>query len=165
MSTVEDCRPVVRWSDFNDEAPDLAAVVRARFDAATHHVLATLRRDGTPRLSGTEVIFTRDDLFVGSMYGARKAHDMQRDARVALHTNPGDGSMGLGDAKVGGRALEVTGPAEIRAVLGEDHPPDAAHLFRIEPTEVVLTAVDAPREVLVIQLWRPGEDVVNFERV
>jgi len=92
------------WEEFAREAPELAAAVRARFTATKHHVLATLRRDGSPRVSGTEVDFRGADLTLGSMSGARKASDLRRDGRFALHANPGDGSMAFGDAKLAGVA-------------------------------------------------------------
>ncbi len=43
------------WAHLAREAPDLAARVRASFDANLHHVLGTVRASGSPRLSGTEV--------------------------------------------------------------------------------------------------------------
>jgi hypothetical protein len=39
------------------EAPELAALARRFLDAHVHKTLATLRRDGSPRISGTEVVF------------------------------------------------------------------------------------------------------------
>jgi hypothetical protein len=86
------------WEDFLAEAPQLAAAVRRGFEAAKHHVLATLRRDGSPRVSGTEVDFRGPDLVLGSMGGARKAADLRRDGRFALHAHPGD-DMDQGDVK------------------------------------------------------------------
>ena len=96
------------WEQFSSEAPDLAKAVRARFEATKHHVISTLRRDGSPRVSGTEVEFRGPELILGSMWQAVKARDLQRDGRFALHSNPGDGSLDGGDAKISGRAVEVT---------------------------------------------------------
>lgn len=152
------------WRTFEKEAPDLAARVRARFEATKHHVLATLRRDGSPRVSGTEVGFWRDDLTIGSMYQAVKARDLKRDPRFAIHANPGDGSMEGGDAKVAGRAVEVTDPAEIAAYVKEEEPPEPFHLFRLELTEAVLTSLHPDGDRLVIESWRPGEPVRRVER-
>ena len=102
------------WEKFATEAPDLAGVVRERFQAFRHHVLATVRHDGAPRVSGTEVSWWGADLTIGSMPGARKALDLRRDGRFALHVNPGDGSMdGGGDVKVSGRAVEVVGAEQL----------------------------------------------------
>ena len=41
------------WSEFEAAAPELAARVRVRLDAHVHKTLATLRADGSPRISGT----------------------------------------------------------------------------------------------------------------
>ncbi len=150
------------WRQFAGEAPELAQAVRARFEATKHHVLATLRRDGSPRVSGTEVQFHSDDLMTGSMWGAVKARDLQRDGRFALHANPGDGSMEGGDAKLSGQAVEVTDPEELRAFIEAQEPPEPFHLFRLLIGEAVLTSVQGDR--LVIESWRPGAPPRRVER-
>lgn len=137
------------WHEFTEEAPELASAVRARFEANKHHVLATLRADGSPRVSGTEVAFSGKELTMGSMPQARKARDLRRDGRCALHANPGDGSMAGGDAKVSGTAVEMPST-------------DASHAFRIELSEAVLTAVEGDQ--LVITRWAPGEGVRRWQR-
>lgn len=152
------------WRVFEQEAPTLATRVRARFEATKHHVLATLRRDGSPRVSGTEVGFFRDDLMLGSMHEAVKARDLRSDARFAIHANPGDGSMEGGDAKVAGRAIEVTDSHTLAAFVGEEQPPEPFHLFRLELTEAVLTSLHPDGDRLVIETWRPGEPVRTVER-
>jgi hypothetical protein len=145
------------WQEFESAAPELAAAVLARFEATKHHVLGTLRADGSPRLSGTEVRVTDGELTTGSMSGALKARDLQRDGRCAIHANPGDGSMEGGDAKVAGVAVEVFGGDE--GGSGED----ASHAFRIELSEVVLTSVENG-ENLLIQVWKPGAPVRDIRR-
>ena len=55
------------WGTFAADAPELAAAVEARLTGNKHHVLASLRRDGTPRVSGTEVVLRPPDLLLGSM--------------------------------------------------------------------------------------------------
>ncbi|GAA2831913.1 pyridoxamine 5'-phosphate oxidase family protein [Kitasatospora paracochleata] len=153
------------WQDFEHEAPDLAPAVRARFEANRHHVLATLRRGGAPRVSGTEVRFVGADLTIGSMYGAVKALDLRRDGRYALHSNPGDGTMAEGDAKVSGVAVEIVDPSELAAYEGDlpEPPGGEYHAFRLELTEVVLTEVEGG-DHLLIRSWRPGEPVKSVQR-
>ncbi len=153
------------WQQFALEQPELAAVVQARFTATKHHVLATLRRDGSPRVSGTEVQFGDPDLTLGSMWQAVKARDLQRDGRYALHSNPGDESMSGGDAKISGVAVEVTDAEELAAYFEATSPPSPEfHLFRLTLTDVVHTSVDPGGEFLLIQTWRPGEPVQRVER-
>jgi hypothetical protein len=152
------------WQQLVDEAPALAAAASARFLATKHHVLATLRRDGAPRVSGNEVQFTGPHLSMGMMHGSVKARDLQRDGRCALHANPGDGSMDGGDAKVAGVAHEVTDPAELAAYVGEVDPPEPFHLFRLGLQEVVVTSLHPDGDRLVIERWRPGRGVTRVER-
>lgn len=145
------------WQEFAEEAPELAKAVRARFEATKHHVLATLRKDGSPRVSGTEVTFSGPELTLGSMLNARKAADLLRDGRCAIHANPGDGSMEGGDAKVSGVAYEVRDAAAKAELLGGERPPGGDyHLFRVELAEVTLTTVEG---ALVIKHWRSGVPV------
>jgi hypothetical protein len=48
--------------------------------------LATVRADGSPRISGLEAKFIEEDLLFGSMPGSRKGADLLRDPRFALHS-------------------------------------------------------------------------------
>jgi hypothetical protein len=48
---------VASWGEFAAAQPEFAKRVRARFTARKHYTLATLRQDGAPRISGTEVSF------------------------------------------------------------------------------------------------------------
>ncbi|GLU46327.1 pyridoxamine 5'-phosphate oxidase family protein [Nocardiopsis ansamitocini] len=150
------------WQSFAAQAPDLAARVRTRFEANKHHVLATLRRDGSPRVSGTEVSFHGPDLAIGSMPGARKARDLQRDGRFAIHTGTGDSSMDGGDAKVAGVAVEVVDPAAIEAYREPGTPAGPFHLFLLHLTDVTLTSLDG--DALAIDTWTARDGVRRVRR-
>ncbi|MGW3241562.1 pyridoxamine 5'-phosphate oxidase family protein [Streptomyces sp. NPDC001070] len=152
------------WTDFQEAQPALAEVVRTRFGGYKHHVLGTLRADGSPRLSGIEAEFRLGELWLGMMPGSRKALDLRRDPRLALHVNPGpDTSMGGGDVRIGGRAVEVTDPAAVARFTGEVTVPEGPfHLFRVDLTEVVRTYVDDPD--LVLEVWRPGHPLRTVRR-
>lgn len=151
------------WQEFTEAAPALAEAVHARLTAHKHHVLATLRADGSPRVSGTEVETFRGLLVLGSMPGARKARDLQRDSRYSLHSNPGHHTMVGGDAKISGRARELAG-AEKQTILDSypENPGDDAHIFELGVDEVVLTTVSD--DGLHVDLWRPGADVTRVSR-
>ncbi|GAA4527716.1 pyridoxamine 5'-phosphate oxidase family protein [Amycolatopsis samaneae] len=145
------------WRGFTEQAPGLAAKIHRRFTAGETHVLATLRKDGAPRVSGGELDFHGAEIYVGALPGAVKARDLRRDGRFALHAYPGitDG----GDAKLAGIAVEVTDPAEIAAVQGNTDP---CHLFRLEVTDAVLTWVEG--SAMVVEHWKEGGDHVRFTR-
>jgi hypothetical protein len=150
---------MARWNDLEREEPDFAATVRALFTARRHTTIATLRADGSPRISGIEVEFKDGDLVFGSMPGARKGADLVRDPRFALHGPTVDPPEGEptgwpGEAKVAGRVL----------IIG-DPPGDAdGQLFRADLQEVVLTSLTAAGDRLLIQVWNPGEPLRRIER-
>lgn len=149
------------WKQFEEEAAELAAAVRQRFEAAKTHVLATVRKDGSPRVSGSEVDFMGEDLSFGSMLGAVKARDLRRDGRCAIHAHPADPENG-GDAKIAGVAVEITDAEEKKAHATGEEPPGDFHAFRLDLREAVLTSVEGGQ--LVIQVWRPGAGVSTVHR-
>ncbi|MFD3525772.1 pyridoxamine 5'-phosphate oxidase family protein [Streptomyces sp. NPDC058653] len=146
------------WKQFESAEPEFASTIRARFEAAETHVLATLRKDGAPRVSGSEVAFLGPDLSFGSMPGAVKALDLRRDGRCAIHAHP----SADGDAKVTGVATEVTDPAEKRRYTTGSEPPGDFHAFRLDLHEAVLTSVEA--DELIIRLWRPDSPLRTIRR-
>jgi hypothetical protein len=157
------------WQEVVDQAPELAAEVQRRFDAHRHKTMATLRKDGSPRISGIEAAFKDGELWLGMMGGSQKARDLLRDPRLALHSasedppdDPAQSAQWTGDAKVAGRAVEVTDPARL-AEFGPE-PGEPFHLFRVDLTEAVLTRVGDPPDHLVIEFWHAGQGLRRVER-
>ncbi|WP_059013304.1 pyridoxamine 5'-phosphate oxidase family protein [Streptomyces specialis] len=151
------------WADFETAERDFAGIVRTRFAGYRHHVLATVRADGAPRLSGLEVDFRFGELWLGMMGGSRKAADLRRDPRFAVHANPGPGDgMDGGDARIAGRAFEVNDPALVARYAAETEPPEPFHLFRTAVEEVVRTTVEG--DELVVSFWRPGHGLRTVRR-
>jgi len=166
---------VARWAEIEAEAPALAAAVRARFDAHIHKVLATLRRDGSPRLSGIEAQFLDGELWLGLMPGSLKAADVRRDPRLALHSAtvdpPEDAARWEGDAKLSGRGVELTDETHARAVMARLHAAGGREgaepgglLFRVEIEEAVVTRLNAAGDRLVVESWREGRGLRRVER-
>lgn len=151
------------WSEIETAAPELARAARGRFEAHTHHTIATLRRDGSPRISGIECKFAAGELFVGSMWKAVKALDLRRDPRFSLHSHSEDPPDWDGDARVSGVAEEVTDPERWREIYGEP-PSGRSHLFRLDLHEVVLVGLSPDRAKLVIESFRPGRGLRRVER-
>ncbi|MEU6314439.1 pyridoxamine 5'-phosphate oxidase family protein [Streptomyces sp. NPDC047014] len=143
------------WEVFARAEPEFAAAVRARFAQYPHHVLATLRKDGSPRASGLNVDIRGGELWLGMMPGSMKARDLQRDPRFALHTNPGAGeTMPDGDVRISGRAVELVDPPELHRYAEETQTPHPFHLFYADLTEVVRTTVRG--DDLVLRTWTPN---------
>jgi hypothetical protein len=151
------------WTDFEAAAPELAAAVRRRLDAHKHKTIATIRRDGSPRISGTESTFRDGELWIGSMWQARKAEDLQRDPRFALHSGSDEPPEWTGDAKLAGVVEEISDPDRVREI-NEGAPPGPSHLFRLDVTEVSLVSLNAARNGLVIDVWTPERGVRRIER-
>jgi hypothetical protein len=153
------------WTRFEVAAPELAAAVHARFTVAKHHVLATLRADGSPRVSGTEVVFGAGHFALGSMTGARKVADLLRDGRCAVHSNPGDGSLDGGDAKISANAVELIDHDLIGRIMGDSsHEPGSFHLFDLEINLVALTTIHPDGDRLVITSWDPLHGLRSVDR-
>ena len=132
-----------------------------------HKTIATVRADGSPRISGIETFFAEGDLWFGSMPNARKARDLQRDSRFALHSGSVDPPEWEGDAEFSGRAEEITEPDRrltIFRMRGSDPPSSDSHLFRADIEEAVLVGLNDARDRLVIDLWRPGRELTRIER-
>ncbi len=146
---------MVSWSEVGASAPEFAARVEAALTRAKHMTMATLRADGSPRISGTELEVRDGELWLGSMPQARKARDLQRDGRVAVHgptaDPPDDPKEWIGEAKVAGRAVEVAHD-------------DASHRFRIDVDEVVFTHLNDAGDRLVVESWHPGRGLEVVER-
>jgi hypothetical protein len=147
------------WRDFEKAEPDFARRVRALFDAHRHKTIATLRADGSPRISGIESIFEKGELVFGSMPNARKGADLRRDARFALHSatvDPVEGAEAQwpGEAKISGRAI-AAGPIT--------EGPDGDR-FHADIAEVVLTHLNAQATLLVVEWWTPRHGFRTIER-
>jgi len=140
------------WKQIEAEAPDLAERVRRRFGMGINKTIATLRRDGSPRISASELEFDGGEVTLGMMGGSMKLLDARRDPRVAVHSPTIDAPEGddtwPGDAKLAGILVEVEPP--------EDNPHEGAGFFRLDITEVALTYVGTPADHLVIETWHPG---------
>jgi hypothetical protein len=114
--------------------------------------MASLRRDGSPRISGVETEFADGEVLVGMMPGSVKLADVLRDPRMALHgptEDPPEGAPGgwAGEAKMSGRAVEVAFP---------DSPVAGGRRFRLDIEEVVLTHLNPAGDRVVVESWHPG---------
>ena len=152
------------WSDFEAAAPELAARVRERLDAHVHKTLATLRRDGSPRISGTETEPVDGELWIGSMWQALKARDLQRDPRFALHSGSDEPDEWGGDAKLAGVAEEITDPDRVREINGEAAARRTAPPVPARPARGIDGGLNDERTALVIEVWTPGGGVRTMSR-
>jgi hypothetical protein len=149
---------VTAWRDVEQAEPQFAQRVQALFDAHRHKTIATLRADGSPRISGIEVAFEHGELVFGSMPNARKGADLRRDPRFALHSATIDPVAGSeaewpGEAKVSGRAI-AAGPVT----------EGSGDRFHADIAEVVHTHLNEPATMLVVEWWTPAQGLRRVER-
>lgn len=147
------------WREIVEAAPDVAAHVQRCFGVRKHCTLATLRRDGSPRISGIEVDFGSGELWLGMMRDSVKALDLRRDPRLALHSPTEDPperepTGWIGEAKIAGQAVEAANPSS----KGD------GHRFSIEVAEVVLTTVADSGDHLLIRSWHPDRGLEVHRR-
>jgi hypothetical protein len=157
------------WSDVQAAAPDLAAFIRERFEAHGLGLIATLRMDGSPRISGIEPLFALGELWFGMMPQSRKAADLLQDSRFALHSATTDKQVTRGDARISGRAVEVTDELTVeryleqfKAQAGYGPPPGPFHLFRVDVRE--MSTVRPGGDHLDIDWWKAGGEVRHLDR-
>jgi hypothetical protein len=155
------------FADVESEEPEFAARVRAAFDGHAHKILATLRPDGSPRVSGIEMHFVAGEPWLAGMPGSVKFTDLQRDPRFALHSGSDEPDKFSADAKLNGRAVEVTGESERAAYAKAAGVPQERmgfDLFRVDLDQVVLVALNDEKNALVISSWRPGKGLTKTSR-
>lgn len=119
--------------------------------------MATIRADGSPRMSGMEAPIRDGHLWLGMEHTSTKAGDLRRDPRFGLHSAPDDEGLASGDARIEGRAAPAS--YELAELFASGHrfdidDPARMALFTAEIAHVVLVYVDAP--LLVVESWTPA---------
>jgi hypothetical protein len=158
---------VASWAEIESAAPDLARLARTLLEAHVHKTIATLRADGSPRISGIEAKFIDDDLWFGSMPGSRKSADLARDPRFSLHSGSIDPPGWEGDAKLSGVAEEVIDPArklELFQARGAEEVSDDSALYRADIDELAVTRLTAAKDELAIDFWSEAAGVRSMTR-
>lgn len=102
------------WQLLEDQQPELAAFGVERLNGKVAY-LATVRKDGSPRVHPMTPIIGQGRLFVFMEPTSPKGHDLQRDGRYAIHGAVSDNGGASGEFFVTGRAHLVNDP-DLRAL-------------------------------------------------
>src|SRR4030095_15536074 len=159
---------MLTWKEFAAAEPDLADVgcsLLFQFKVGLAF-LATVRRDGAPRLHPVCPVLSEDRLFVLITRESPKRHDLLRDGRYALQTFP-QPKAGSDEFYVTGKARLVDDQATRSAILR-----DAKHMANEQETAFELLIdrvmhtrwehVLTPEMRPVHQTWRaPGGHVAH----
>jgi hypothetical protein len=119
------------WKEFAAAEPELAESGRAllfQFGVGLAF-LATVRKDGAPRLHPVCPVLSRDRLFVLITPESPKRHDLERNGHYALQTFP-QPKPGSDEFYIAGAAVRIDDAATRGAVLAEaKHMADASEIL------------------------------------
>jgi hypothetical protein len=120
------------WHDLEHSNPTLAAFGLKRLHGNVAY-LATVRKDGSPRVHPVTPIIGQGRLFIFMEPTSPKGHDLRRDGRYALHCAVSDTSGESGEFIVTGRGKLVDDPATraLAAELSSYKPQDRYILFEL----------------------------------
>ena len=102
------------WKILAEQQPELAAFGAERLNGQVAY-LATVRKDGSPRVHPMTPIIGQGHLFVFMEPTSPKGHDLRRDGRYAIHCAVSDNSGASGEFIITGRAHVIDDP-ELRAL-------------------------------------------------
>ena len=152
------------WTEFAEAAPRIATIF-ARRHAATGKLcmLATLRRDGFPRISPVEPRIFEGELWIMGMPDTTKFRDLERDPRFCLHTATVDTNVSDGDAKLWGlvrhvpdRDLQERFAVDLFEDIGLDLRGQELHPF-FAADVTAASAVEVGGGHMDVTIWKPGE--------
>jgi hypothetical protein len=122
------------WDEFMTAQPDLAEIGRKLLFPGRARVggafLATLRKDGAPRLHPVSLVYWKECLYVFIPLSSPKCADLQRDGRYALQAFPPPNNTLGEEFYVSGVAVCIQDPAFRQAMIAETE-------IRVEKDEVL----------------------------
>jgi hypothetical protein len=158
----------MRWSELETAQPRLADVGRRRLIEPGVVLVATIRRDGTPRLSPVEPYVMEGDLWLSMMWQSTKARDLARDPRILVHSVITNRDGGEGEYKVRGtaratddRAVQRRYADAVARSLGWDPEPGRFHLFAVDIEEVTFIRYDDATGDQYVCRWPGGREFVR----
>jgi len=158
---------MVTWKAFAAAQPELAEAGRAQLFQFRVGLafLATVRRDGSPRVHPVCPVLSGDRLCVLITPGSPKRHDLEHDGRYALQAFP-QPKAGSDEFYIAGQARLVDDAATRAAVLRDaQHMADESEtLFELWIDRVMRTTwenVLTPQMRSVHQKWRVHGDAAS----
>jgi Pyridoxamine 5'-phosphate oxidase len=164
------------WTEFAADAPELAAQAEKRLVATGLMMLATLRRDGSPRISPMEPVVVDDTLvlhdgrlWLGMMNDATKSRDLQRDGRFMAHCATVDKMVSEDDVKFWGVATPVTDTDRLTS-FADDIFRSTGYRFEVgqfDAFEVDLhgaSSVGIAGDAMIVRTWLVGKGVTVTEK-
>ena len=158
----------MKWSEMERRQPRLADLGRQRLLAPGVVLVATIRRDGTPRLSPVEPFIMAGDLWLAMLWQSTKAADLTRDPRILVHSVVANRDGADGEFKVRGHARSEKDSGVQRQyadavgqALGWKPEPGRFHLFAVDIDHVSFLRYDEPTGDQHVTQWPPGREYVR----
>ncbi len=144
---------MMSWKILEEQQPQLAAFGAARLNSKVAY-LATVRKDGSPRVHPMTPIIGQGHLFVFMEPTSPKGHDLQRDGRYAIHCSVSDTSGASGEFIITGHARLIDNP-KLRALavsLASYAPADRYILFEFDVESAASTIY--PEDRPIRRFWK-----------
>lgn len=158
----------MHWLDIEHAQPRLARLAHERLIAPGVVLVATIRRDGTPRLSPVEPLVLDGDLWLSMMQGSGKARDLLRDPRVLVHSIVTNRDGAGGEFKVRGTARAEDDPGvqrryveAVAGSLGWYPTPGRFHLFAVDVSDVSFIRYETATGDQYVAMWPSGREFIR----
>jgi hypothetical protein len=156
------------WSELERRQPGLAGLARQRLLGPGVVLVATIRGDGTPRVSPVEPFVLDGALWLSMLWHSRKAADLLRDPRILVHSVITSRDGGEGEFKIRGTARAEENPdvqaryaAAVGASLGWTPEPGRFHLFAVAIGEVTFIRYDDASGDQHVAQWPPAREYIR----
>jgi Pyridoxamine 5'-phosphate oxidase len=157
----------MKWSAVAASEPALGAVVFDRLIGPGVLFAGTVRRDGSPRISGLEPLVMDEDLWLSMMPASAKARDLARDRRILLHSIV-TGPEPAAEVKVRGTAqaepdrdVQRRYAAAVSAGIGWRPVVGEFTLFAVDIEDVTYIGYDADTRGQHVARWPAGVEYVR----
>jgi hypothetical protein len=158
----------MRWSELERRQPRLAEIGRQRLLDPGVVLVATIRGDGTPRLSPVEPLVMDGVLWLSMLWHSKKAMDLIRDPRVLVHSVVTSRDGREGEFKVRGHArgeqdggVQRRYAAAVAQDLGWNPEPGHFHLFALDIDHLSYLRYDDSTGDQYVTQWPPGREYVR----
>jgi hypothetical protein len=156
------------WSEMEGSQPRLAGLGRRRLLEPGVLLVATIRADGTPRISPVEPFVLEGILWLSMMWQSRKAADLMRDPRILVHSLVTSRDGGEGEFKIRGtargehdRAVQHRYADAAASGLGWAPEPGRFHLFAVNIEDVTFIRYDDATGDQRVAMWPPAREFIR----
>ena len=156
------------WNDFSNEEPEIATLGKKLLFRSREHIglafIATLRKDGAPRLHPISVIISKGHLYVVIPSTSPKCADLTRDGRYAIQAFPPSCNEEPEEFYLAGCAKRITDLVIRKALTDDTRVAVEEHeaLFELFLERVMYTKAmhrDLPDERPIHRKWKASSTI------